>query len=90
MVSAFREGRDVYSEFATEVYGRPITKADKVERFVGKTCILGLGYGMGAKKFKDTLAMGQGGIAVDVDDNEAERIVRLYRQKNHKIVSLMV
>ena len=88
LVGAFREGRDVYSEFATEVYGRPITKADKVERFVGKTCILGLGYGMGAKKFKDTLAMGQGGIAVDVDDNEAERIVRLYRQKNHKIVSL--
>ena len=88
LVGAFREGRDVYSEFATEVYGRPISKADKIERFVGKTCILGLGYGMGAKKFKDTLALGQGGITVDIDDNEAERIVRLYRQKNHKIVSL--
>ena len=88
LVSAFREGRDVYSEFATEVYGRPITKADKIERFVGKTCILGLGYGMGAKKFKDTLALGQGGITVDIEENEAQRIVRLYRQKNHKIVSL--
>jgi len=39
LVEAFREKRDVYSEFATEVYGRKITKADKVERFVGKTCI---------------------------------------------------
>jgi hypothetical protein len=39
LVQAFREGRDVYSEFASEVYGRPITKADKVERFVGKTCV---------------------------------------------------
>ena len=88
LVDAFREGRDVYSEFATEVYGRPVSKADKIERFVGKTCILGLGYGMGAKKFRDTLALGQGGISVNIEENEAQRIVRLYRQKNHKIVSL--
>ena len=88
LIQAFREGRDVYSEFATEVYGRSITKADKIERFVGKTCILGLGYGMGAKKFKDTLALGQGGITVNIEENEAQRIVNLYRQKNHHIVSL--
>jgi len=88
LVQAFREGRDVYSEFATEIYGRKITKQDKVERFVGKTCILGLGYGMGHVKFKATLALGQGGIAVDIDENEAKRIVNLYRQKNHNIVSL--
>lgn len=88
LVQAFREGRDVYSEFASDVYGRTITKSDKVERFVGKTCILGLGYGMGAAKFRNTLALGMGGISVDIDEYEAERIVRLYRQKNHKIVSL--
>ena len=88
LVQAFREGRDVYSEFASDVYGKTITKKDKVERFVGKTCILGLGYGMGAAKFRNTLALGMGGISVDIDENEAERIVRLYRQKNHKIVSL--
>jgi len=87
LVQAFREGRDVYSEFASEIYGRKITKRDKIERFVGKTCILGLGYGMGAVKFKDTLALGQGGISVDIDINEAKRIVNLYRQKNHNIVS---
>ena len=87
LVEAFREGRDVYSEFASDVYGRKITKEDKLERFVGKTCILGLGYGMGAEKFKDTLAMGQGGMSVDIDLNEAKRIVTLYRQKNHNIVS---
>ena len=86
LVQAFREKRDVYSEFATEVYGRKITKADKVERFVGKTCILGLGYGMGAEKLRRTLELGQGGINVKIDLNEAERIVRLYRAKNFKIV----
>lgn len=88
LVQAFREGRDVYSEFASEVYGRKITKADKVERFVGKTCILGLGYGMGAEKFRRTLEIGQAGISVKVDINEADRIVRLYRQKNFKIMQL--
>jgi DNA polymerase len=86
LLMAFRDKRDVYSEFATEVYGRTITKADKVERFVGKTCVLGLGYGMGAEKFRRTLEIGQGGINVVIDINEAERIVRLYRQKNWKIV----
>jgi len=86
LVDAFREKRDVYSEFATEVYGRLITKSDKVERFVGKTCILGLGYGMGAEKLRRTLELGQGGINVKIDLNEAERIVRLYRAKNFRIV----
>lgn len=88
LVQAFRDKRDVYSEFATKVYGRTITKADKVERFVGKTCILGLGYGMGAAKLQRTLEIGQGGINVVVDLPEAERIVRLYRQENFKIVQL--
>lgn len=85
LLQAFREGRDVYSEFASEVYGKKVTKADKVERFVGKTCILGLGYGMGAIKFRDTLALGQGGIKVEIEASDAQRIVGLYRNKNHRI-----
>jgi DNA polymerase len=87
LVEAFRQGRDVYSEFASEVYGRTITKADKVERFVGKTCILGLGYGMGAEKLRRTLEIGQAGINVVIELNEATRIVQTYRSKYHKIAS---
>ena len=87
LLQAFREKRDVYSEFASEVYGRKITKTDKVERFVGKTCILGLGYGMGAEKLRRTLELGAGGISVKLDINEATRIVKIYRAKNHKIVA---
>lgn len=51
-------------------------------------CILGLGYGMGAEKFRRTLEIGQGGVNVIIDIEEAKRIVQLYRQKNHKIVGL--
>jgi DNA polymerase I-like protein with 3'-5' exonuclease and polymerase domains len=55
VVKAFAEGRDVYSEFATKIYNKPISKENPIERFVGKTCILGLGYGTGAKKLQHTL-----------------------------------
>lgn len=55
LVQAFAQDRDVYSEFASEIFGRTITKKDEKERFVGKTCILGLGYGMGGKKLKASL-----------------------------------
>lgn len=85
LVQAFAEARDVYSEFATDVYGRLITKADKVERFVGKTCTLGLGYMVGPTKLRKTLAIGSGGITVDVSDHEAQRMVNIYRTKNYKI-----
>ena len=86
LVQSFREGRDVYSEFATDVYQRPVTKADKVERHVGKTCILGLGYGMGAPKFQHSLATGF--ISVKVEDHEAQKIVNLYRNKYSRIQAL--
>lgn len=88
LVEAFREGRDVYSEFASDVYGRTITKADKLERFIGKTGVLSLGYGAGPPRFREMLSLGMGGMKVDISEEEAKRIVRLYRQKNHKIVSL--
>lgn len=88
LLEAFAQGRDIYSEFATEVYGKTVTKSDKVERFVGKTCILGLGYGMGKDKFKTTLKVGQGGISADVTIEEAERVVKLYRDKYPMIAAL--
>ena len=88
LLEAFRQGRDVYSEFASLIYGRTITKADKAERFVGKTCILGLGYGMGAEKFQQTLALGQGGISVKIELHVAKQIVTLYREKYFRIAQL--
>jgi len=72
----FRSGADIYSSFATQIYHRPINKKDDpLERFVGKTCILGLGYGMGWRKFQ--LKMRQEGI--EMSDATAQAIVSLYR-----------
>lgn len=86
LIAAFRDKRDIYSEFATAVYGRLITKNDKIERHVGKTCVLGLGYQMGAAKLQMTLAKGAlGGPKIALPIDECHRIVNLYRRQNYKI-----
>lgn len=86
LLQTFADGGDVYSEFASQIYNRPITKADKLERYVGKTAVLGLGYGMGADKFKYTLSTGS--PSVDVSDTAAKTIVNQYRTFYPNIPSL--
>jgi DNA polymerase I-like protein with 3'-5' exonuclease and polymerase domains len=77
LLMSFQAGKDVYSEFASSIYNRPISKKDKLERYVGKTAILGLGYGMGSNKFKLTLETGN--PPVTITDNTAAQIVNHYR-----------
>ena len=86
VVEQFRKGEDVYSLFATKIYDRPISKADPVERFVGKTCILGLGYGTGALKLQHTLKTQPPGAIVTED--EAKSYVDTYRTANNKVIDL--
>jgi DNA polymerase len=86
VVKQFADGEDVYSVFATKIYGTPITKANPVERFVGKTCVLGLGYGTGALKLQHTLKTQPPGAIVSFED--AEKYVNTYRTENNKVKAL--
>ncbi len=44
----YREGADMYVEMAKEIFRNPhLTPKDKSERALGKTTVLGCGYGMG-------------------------------------------
>ncbi|WP_348701888.1 DNA polymerase [Turicimonas muris] len=81
LVKHFEEGNDVYCELASKIYGRKITKADKKERFVGKTSVLGLGYGTGWSKLQATLKQG----GVPMSDDEVKRVVDIYRNSNWAI-----
>jgi DNA polymerase len=85
VVQWYKEERDVYCEFASTVYDRPITKANKTERAVGKTCILGLGYGTGWAKLQQTLKLAAG---VELDERECKRLVSVYRNVNSKVIDL--
>jgi len=86
VVQEFRNGEDVYANFSSKVYGKKITKANKKERFVGKTCTLGLGYGTGWKKLQHTLETS--GQSVKLDETECKNLVRVYREVNHKVIEL--
>ena len=87
LVEEFKHGVDVYSSFATTVYGYKVTKAEHpVERHVGKTCILGLGYGTGHVKLRHALATSK--PKVDLSLEEAQRIVKLYRRRYSRIPQL--
>jgi DNA polymerase len=76
LVDAFEKGEDVYKIMASSIYNKEIGEITKDERFVGKTTILGSGYGMGGKKFQAQLK----NFNVDIAENEANRIVSVYRQ----------
>ena len=86
LVEEFANGDDVYSIFASKIYGETITKKNPVERFVGKTCILGLGYGTGALKLQHTLKTSPPGA--DLSKEKCDEIVDLYRETNDMIVKL--
>jgi DNA polymerase I-like protein with 3'-5' exonuclease and polymerase domains len=84
LVDAFREGKDVYVKMASAIYGKPESDITKQERFVGKSTILGAGYGMGAARFQAQLKL----FGVEVDLDECRRIIDIYRQTNPRIVQL--
>lgn len=78
--------RDVYCEFASDLYNYSVTKKDApTERFVGKVCELGLGFGMGPPKLQYTLATGAMGPPLLLDLDVCEKAVDLFRHKNNCI-----
>lgn len=101
LIADFANNEDIYSKFASMIYGRPVNRKakaidsegkeynpDYLEGFVGKIAILGLGYGMGAPKFQLTLKKGaMGGPPVHFTDAEAKGIVDLYRARNSMIAA---
>ena len=84
LVEAFTNGEDVYVKMAARIYGKDEADVTKEERFVGKTTILGAGYGMGAVKFKDQLKT----FGADMELAEARRVINIYREANYNIGQL--
>jgi DNA polymerase len=84
LVEAFDRGEDVYKIMASAIYGKDVSEITKDERFVGKTTILGCGYGMGAAKFQ--LQLKNFGVQIELE--EAKRIIDTYRTTYPKITEL--
>lgn len=92
LVEEFAQGVDVYSSFASKVFKKPINKKEHpTERFIGKTAILGLGYGLGWQKFQRTIKLqskAQTGKQIELTDQEAQDIVNTYRTSYNNIKSV--
>ena len=81
LVEAFANNEDVYIKMASKIYNVKEEDVTKEQRFVGKSTILGAGYGMGAVRFAEQLK--SFGTTISVD--EARRIISIYREANWKI-----
>ena len=84
LTQAFTDGEDVYKKMASKIYGVAESEITKDQRFVGKTTILGAGYGMGAQKFQDQLNT----FGFDMELHEARRVIKVYRETNSDIKDL--
>jgi len=82
-IDALASGRDLYCEFSARLYGREITRANPVERNVGKVGVLSCGYGSGAPKIQG-MCWGKG-LFISMD--EAQKMYNLYRETHPKVVS---
>ena len=75
---------DPYKIMAAQIYNKDVMDITDPERFVGKTTILGSGYGMGAAKFQAQLLT----FGVTVSLEECQRIIDVYRQTYAEIPKL--
>lgn len=87
LVEDFANSVDVYSKMASKIYNMPVNKHDNPsERFIGKTVVLGCGYQTGAMKLKATLKVSKPPVVLE--DEEAQRIIDVYRDANPRIKAL--
>ncbi len=82
LVAAFERKEDVYKMMAMRIYNVPFEEIDYTKRQVGKTVILGAGYGVGHVKLQAFLKT-QAGVEVTLE--EAKRIIDTYRATYHHI-----
>jgi DNA polymerase len=77
------KGRDVYIDMGEQIFSRPLDKhKDPWERGIGKNSVLGLGFQMGAKTFRDKYVTSHP-VLWDAEDRLVfcQTVVQAYRKK---------
>jgi DNA polymerase len=81
LVKKFADKEDVYKFMASMIYSKHPEDITPSERFIGKTTVLGAGYGMGGVKFQRQLKT----MGTDLDLDTCQFIIKMYRQTNPMI-----
>lgn len=76
LLSTFEKGLDVYKATVAGILNKKYEDVTKEERQIGKSLVLGLSYGLGAKKFSHYAHKGYG---VEISQEEATGLVSGYR-----------
>jgi DNA polymerase len=86
LVELFATGGKVYEEMAASIFSVSVQDIgkDSMERFLGKTVVLGCGYSMGPVKFRQTVA----GMGTNITEELAYHAVSTYRTKYAAIPKL--
>jgi DNA polymerase len=83
LLELFRQKADVYKHMASSIYGTPEEDITVDQRFIGKTTVLGAGYGMGAIKFQVQLA----NMGKNLSFDDCQYIIKQYRAVNRRIAN---
>lgn len=89
LLNVFREGRDAYKDFATELYSVPYAEVTKQMRKMAKPATLGAGYRLGGGEIKEGKKTGLWGYAenmgVDMTRKESWKNVAIFRKVYEEI-----
>ena len=90
ILNELRDGIDTYSIMASSIYGYEVNKRDHpTQRFVGKSTVLGCGFGCSHAKLGATIiadAKKYGIVLDDISEDFFKRVVAAYRNKNRMVV----
>ncbi|MDE2106830.1 MAG: hypothetical protein KGL39_56970 [Patescibacteria group bacterium] len=92
LLSQFRSKKDPYSILASKIFGFIVQKElHKLERFIGKSGVLGLGFGCGKDKFYNMVLRAARGMGMNMEpllaiwtSALAEKCVQIYRSANYR------
>lgn len=95
LLAIFAANGDPYSVLASSIFEFAVDKnIHKTERFIGKSGVLGLGFGCGPDKFYNMVVRAARTLGMDVREllkiwspELAEKSVRIYRTKNTAIAA---
>lgn len=84
LIEAFARGEDAYVKMAAMIFNKPEDEINGDERFVGKQLVLGCGYSMSGKRFRERCM----DFGVEFTLKQANHFVSLYRKSVPNIVKL--
>lgn len=84
LIQVFRDGKDAYKDFATELYGIDYEEVTKKQRSNAKPATLGAGYRLGGGEMRDGKKTGLWGYAenmgINLTQDEAHKSVKVFRR----------